>query len=541
MKGYQLKITIKGSKPPIWRRVVVPEQITFYQLHQVIQEAFGWWNAHLHEFEFKKLGLIVRDPGEEDRGRGQNAGHMGEDSLIDRLIEENPRFVYTYDFEDTWEHQILFEKEIEYGERYPQVLKYKGDNIPEDCKGIGDYYDLLEHLADPEDGKHDEMESRSRQHGMEEYDLEAVNAGMRAKLVFDRGHKKAEGGRQKAEKAAETLEEIFSRYDKSELLAIARVHHIKECDGLGKIKLIPMLAEELLRPARMGRFFSCVSDEGAAEFEKAAESGGLEYHGDLEALRFLNHSGYCAFTDGRVAVVSKDVAAAYDEMNTEEFHCRRHHCYTVWACIKAAVYLYGAADARRVESVCRAAGSDADAEEITGQYKEMKDIWTDFAYLDGLFFDWDLLGKDAYKEVLRYQQGMEDYIPTPAQVKEIAQTGITEPKKHVRPLKAFLLAMVGCDEETAGEAAGAIHNHVRLGGSPQGVEEIMERYDLTLDTQEKMKGFDEIMAQVWKDTRRVGYCGCTRAELDAKTAHVAPDAPCPCGSGKRYRQCCGRK
>ena len=35
MKGYQLKITIKGSKPPIWRRVVVPEQFTFCQLHQV--------------------------------------------------------------------------------------------------------------------------------------------------------------------------------------------------------------------------------------------------------------------------------------------------------------------------------------------------------------------------------------------------------------------------------------------------------------------------------------------------------------------------
>ena len=66
MKGYQLKITIKGSKPPIWRRVVVPEQFTFCQLHQVIQEAFGWYDYHLHEFEFKKLGLLIRDPGEED-------------------------------------------------------------------------------------------------------------------------------------------------------------------------------------------------------------------------------------------------------------------------------------------------------------------------------------------------------------------------------------------------------------------------------------------------------------------------------------------
>ena len=46
MKGYQLKITIKGSKPPIWRRVVVSEQCTFCQLHQVIQEDFGWYDYH---------------------------------------------------------------------------------------------------------------------------------------------------------------------------------------------------------------------------------------------------------------------------------------------------------------------------------------------------------------------------------------------------------------------------------------------------------------------------------------------------------------
>ena len=70
MKGYQLKITIKGSKPPIWRRVVVPEQFTFCQLHQVIQEAFGWYDYHLHEFEFKKLGLLIRDPGRGRRSDG---------------------------------------------------------------------------------------------------------------------------------------------------------------------------------------------------------------------------------------------------------------------------------------------------------------------------------------------------------------------------------------------------------------------------------------------------------------------------------------
>jgi len=48
---YQLKITLKGIRPPIWRRIQVPETYTFWDLHVAIQDAMGWEDAHLHEFE----------------------------------------------------------------------------------------------------------------------------------------------------------------------------------------------------------------------------------------------------------------------------------------------------------------------------------------------------------------------------------------------------------------------------------------------------------------------------------------------------------
>lgn len=605
MKGYQLKITIKGSKPPIWRRVVVPEQFTFCQLHQVIQGAFGWCDYHLHEFEFKKLGLLIRDPWVEDElVKSCGCDVLEEGTQIGTLITENPRFIYTYDFGDTWEHQILMEKEVEYEYNYPQVLKYKGDNIPEDCGGIGGYYDLLDKLDDPEAEDHDLMEEWARQQGMGEYVLDEVNAYLKAHPAFGQG--RAENGQEDAvrepavqedavredavqedaaredaarEDAAQkhtarkqktgpqdadnpetqkpetqkpeaqkqaprvihTLEDLFSRFDKTELLRIAKVHHIGGCDELGKNKLAPALAVALLDSQRMGRFFGTLSDETTAEFEKAAAAGGMEYQGDLEALAFLHYGGYCGFTSLGTAVVPADVAKAYDALNTENFQSERHYRSQVWACCKAAVYLYGAADAGQVETICKAVSCGADAGEITRLCREMKDVWTDFAYWDGRFIDWDLVQADAYKDVLKYQRGKEFYIPSASQVKEIARTGAVELKKHIRPLKAFFLAMVGCDEETAQEAASSIHHHVRLGTTPKAVEDIMEHYGLNLDSQEKMNGFDEIMEQVWKETRTVGNCGYNRVELDARTARIDPDAPCPCGSGKRYRQCCGRK
>jgi hypothetical protein len=47
---YQLKITLRGSKPPIWRRVVVRADMRLDRLHQVIQIAMGWTNSHMHQF-----------------------------------------------------------------------------------------------------------------------------------------------------------------------------------------------------------------------------------------------------------------------------------------------------------------------------------------------------------------------------------------------------------------------------------------------------------------------------------------------------------
>ena len=548
----------------------MPEQFTFCQLHQAIQGAFGWCDYHLHKFEFKKPGLLIRETWEEDDlAESCGCDVLEEGTQIGTLITENPRFIYTYDFGDTWEHQILMEKEVEYEYSYPQVLKYKGDNIPEDCGGIGGYYDLLDKLDDPEAEDHDLMEEWACQQGMGEYDLDEVNANLKAHPAFGQGRAengqedavrepavqehaagKQKTGIQDAEKpetqkpdprVIHTLEELFSRFDKTELLRIAKVHHIGGCDELGKNKLAPALAAALLDSQRMGRFFGTLSDETTAEFEKAAAAGGIEYQGDLEALSFLHYGGYCGFTSLGTAVVPADVAKAYDEMNTEKFQSDRHYRSQVWACCKAAVYLYGAADAGQVETICRAVGCEADAGEITRLCREMKGVWTDFAYWDGRFIDWDLIQADAYKDVLNYQKGKEFYIPSAPQVKEIARTGAVELKKHIRPLKAFFLAMVGCDEETAREAASSIHHHVRLGTTPKAVEDIMEHFGLNLDSQEKMNGFDEIMEQVWKETRTVGNCGYNRVELDAKTARIDPDAPCPCGSGKRYRQCCGRK
>lgn len=55
MAGYICKIIIEDTHPPVWRRVVIPDKITFAELHEIIQVLFGWEDEHLHEFQMENF------------------------------------------------------------------------------------------------------------------------------------------------------------------------------------------------------------------------------------------------------------------------------------------------------------------------------------------------------------------------------------------------------------------------------------------------------------------------------------------------------
>ena len=46
-----VKVSLRGAKPPIWRRLRLPSQLTLVMLHEALQAAFGWTDSHLHRFE----------------------------------------------------------------------------------------------------------------------------------------------------------------------------------------------------------------------------------------------------------------------------------------------------------------------------------------------------------------------------------------------------------------------------------------------------------------------------------------------------------
>jgi hypothetical protein len=154
---YQLKVSLKGAKPPIWRRVLVPSDMDLGRLHRVIQAAMGWMDYHLHQFVAGHTAFGVAD--ENALNWDMDVEDERKWRLDEVLKREKDKLRYEYDFGDGWEHDVTLEKVLPYDAKQalPRCVAGRRACPPEDCGGIWGYAELLEVLADPEDPGRDEM------------------------------------------------------------------------------------------------------------------------------------------------------------------------------------------------------------------------------------------------------------------------------------------------------------------------------------------------------------------------------------------------
>ncbi len=170
---YQLKITLKEIRPPIWRRVQVPSSTTLSQLHLIIQAAMGWWNCHLHQFSIQGI-----DYGEPQPEYGLDMRDEKRVKLNQVVQREKAKFLYLYDFGDSWEHSILVEKVLprEPEVSYPLCVKGKRACPPEDCGGPWGYAEFLEAIQNPEHPEHESfVEWIGGEFNSEACDLDEIN------------------------------------------------------------------------------------------------------------------------------------------------------------------------------------------------------------------------------------------------------------------------------------------------------------------------------------------------------------------------------
>jgi len=186
--AFLFKIQIQGiAKPPVWRKVLVPENFTFSRFHKVIQSAFGWSDAHLYEFSPSGWGSSPSiGPQLENYFSDGPDMDSCEVKLADIFHEENEKFTYIYDFGDDWKHRITLEKITDGKPNKASCVDGKGACPPEDCGGHMDYPGFLRIMNDPQHDRHKDMlewvglEEGEKWEEVHAFNMEATNEEVQA-------------------------------------------------------------------------------------------------------------------------------------------------------------------------------------------------------------------------------------------------------------------------------------------------------------------------------------------------------------------------
>jgi len=131
--------------PHIYRIIQVPDEITFYQLHCLLQLSFGWTNSHCHEFRdiFKQQAVFTNmiHSWEQDMPKAVDSRKV----KIKEYLLENAFMLYVYDMSDNWVHGLFVEKVLVPATEqiYPICIAGAKSCPPEDCGGLGGYYEML--------------------------------------------------------------------------------------------------------------------------------------------------------------------------------------------------------------------------------------------------------------------------------------------------------------------------------------------------------------------------------------------------------------
>jgi hypothetical protein len=154
---YQLRIELKHVAPTIWRRILVPENVTLARLHPILLWAMGWQGGHLHEYVIARLHYGM--PPEENEFGAEPVLDERRFRLNQFVESRMRRFQYIYDFGDYWEHTIVVEDIHPRKAGAPAVVCLGGENAcpPEDVGGIPGYFEFLAAINNPAHEQHSEL------------------------------------------------------------------------------------------------------------------------------------------------------------------------------------------------------------------------------------------------------------------------------------------------------------------------------------------------------------------------------------------------
>ena len=360
-----------------------------------------------------------------------------------------------------------------------------------------------------------------------------------------------------------TLQEGLSRFTKYELDDIRKTHQIPNASSLKKAELISVLVGKI--PA-MGDLYLIWDKERFGLITKIAEYGGHLSVVDLEwdQVEYLRTTGliYSGTYQGKqILAVPQELIDPIKELAKDAEVQSIVSRNTVWIKLtKGLLYYYGTLSfTTLIDMIEKHTGETLPLREYLNVIHEAISYREDIHIEEAGFSNSRVFDP---QRVLQEHQARSEVPFYPFTKQELLKAGVTdfvERNKSYEQLVSFLLKNFAIERDGADEVAEECVYAAKNGLNPNDVMQFLSQtfeFD-SLDTIQEMMNR---VVQLMNNTRQWFLKGHTPVELgreerkhlqpvpSAGAAHNGPrevekigrNEPCPCGSGKKYKKCCGR-
>ena len=361
---------------------------------------------------------------------------------------------------------------------------------------------------------------------------------------------------------AHHLSDILSLLSQSQLVKIAANLELRGRTKLRHEELVKQLPEYIMDFITLDSKLLLTNDEEFSLFERALKEPTVQDNDiDPENYMFLMMHGYIfAFLDmdQLQLVVPDEVKEMSKQLNWDDVREARIWYQEILAYAKAAVNLYGLCTIDKIEEIYN---SHNDPYLSAFHLRDIIDCFMERGqpfhwigpHLASDYFDLDNLHE--YTDLLSKQNLKPHYIPNKTEFLKYADDSYYEHTPQLRRLRLFILNQLCSDAEWVDGIIDEIHLLCVMEEPMQAIIDTLDERDIVFDNENQIKMFVDLVFEVMNHSRLWSNCGYTPAELSklriqssnvveqgqsAKSIKVGRNEPCPCGSGLKYKKCCGK-
>ncbi len=351
---------------------------------------------------------------------------------------------------------------------------------------------------------------------------------------------------------------------KKELICLAKLHGMSGYSSLNKESLAQRLLDYLYTPSVIHNFFVYLGDDELKLIHSPDP--------DRQALyRRMYEGGYC-FKDVddqyQIAPQLKNFSmesceepfkTTFDTSFGKSFKKERQYKSFLLDCLNTSGHLYGCFPVSVLMKIYNThAPTLLKQEEILQEIRAIPPYFQYFLLEKDLIIQKDLYANDLYKKIQQCQGILPFYMPDKKQIIHLSRFGYLPEDQYTRQLSLILTDTAKISLKKARELSGSIQTLFRQGGTIEDAVTFLQKYADSMPSPECSLGHAldagisensgrELLSSlnnVFSHTALLlgrGHTATEIVKLSKKRTKIYSNTPCPCGSGKKYKNCCGRR